>query len=363
MSGLTGDKIQRSVPLIPFLSLIREIAADAAAQPDPDTCLRHLRAGLIRLGFTRAGIWVSDPDDPTLSHGTWGTDWDGAEIDEHGLTLSHLVLVGSEVVNPDKRIVLRRVARPPSKSQRPDLPLLMIDGPPNHATIPLRADGVVVGIISVDMLPTDRIIDPEHLAALELLADVVAVAVARGRVVDSLRIANEGLLAAVAASREAEARYRTVSELGSDYTFALRLGSDGMLEVEWITDSVERLTGYTAAKILHDGKEPEFLHPDDLAQIRRNATTVLEGATTTIEYRIVTKAGKLRWNRLHCRPGWDEDHLRITRVYAAAQDITEAKRSEEALQKREQSFRLLFESNPHPMWVYELQKLSVHRGQ
>ena len=84
MIDVSGDNIPGGVPLIPFLSLIREIAADAAAQPDPDTCFRHLRAGLIRLGFNRASIWVTDSNDSTRSRGTWGTGWDGEEVDEIG---------------------------------------------------------------------------------------------------------------------------------------------------------------------------------------------------------------------------------------------------------------------------------------
>ena len=46
-----GGDIDRHQPLVQFLSLVREVAADAAAQADPDLCLRHLRTGLIRLGF------------------------------------------------------------------------------------------------------------------------------------------------------------------------------------------------------------------------------------------------------------------------------------------------------------------------
>jgi two-component system cell cycle sensor histidine kinase/response regulator CckA len=351
----SGAHQQENVLLTPFLSLVHEIAADAAAESDPDTCLRHLRAGLLRLGFNRAGIWINDPVDPTRARGTWGTDWDGGEIDEHELTMSYRELIGTNQIDPHQRIDLRRIARPQDNSLRPDLPTPVEEGPPNQAAILLRADGEVVGIISVDMLPTDRSIDRSQLAALELLADVVAVAIARGRVVDRLRNANEELRAAVAAAREAADRYRTVSELGSDYTFVLRFDSEGISRIDWITDSVERTTGYAPADIAAIRALGEIVHPDDVVLVRGAIARVRAGATTTIEHRILTKKGELRWVRLYGRPGRDEPGGRITRMYAAARDITTARRSDEARQRREHGFRLLFESNPHPMWVYELE--------
>ncbi|MDJ0555967.1 MAG: PAS domain S-box protein [Microcoleaceae cyanobacterium MO_207.B10] len=45
-------------------------------------------------------------------------------------------------------------------------------------------------------------------------------------------------------------------------------------------------------------------------------------------------------------------------LYVYFQDISDRKHAEEALRISESGYRMLFESNPHPMWVYDLKTLS-----
>ncbi len=49
---------------------------------------------------------------------------------------------------------------------------------------------------------------------------------------------------------------------------------------------------------------------------------------------------------------------RITGIRSTMQDIGARKQAEEALRDSEERYRLLFESNPHPMWVYDLETLA-----
>ncbi len=241
-----------------FLALIREIAADAAAQPDPDLCLRHLRAGLIRLGFRRAGAWTTDPDRPGVLHGTWGTGWESEEVDEHDIELPIGTFVASERIVQGEKVVLRRVRPPPNAS-----PLhrgyIIEEGTPNSACVALRADGQLFGIISVDMLPDGPDFTQSQVAALELIADVLAIVVARGRTVASLhrelaerrRLAsdNERLLEAerlaLAEAENAHAETAALYEATKSINRSLDFGPT-LLD---IIDSVIRLTGCGAAGI------------------------------------------------------------------------------------------------------------------
>ncbi len=138
---MVGDAPNDHFPFYPFQSLVREVAADAAAQPDPDTCLRHLRGGLIRLGFVRAGVWVIDADDPSRSNGTWGTDWDGSEFDAHGVTKANQEIPGAVQIEAGERLVLGRVSQPSDAMPLPYVFVEAADGHTNQATVALRAGG------------------------------------------------------------------------------------------------------------------------------------------------------------------------------------------------------------------------------
>ncbi len=143
--------------------------------------------------------------------------------------------------------------------------------------------------------------------------------------------------------RENEDRYRIISELISDYAYAFRIEPDGTLVHEWITESFKRITGFEQEEIDEQGQYALF-HPDDEALVQSHLQRVLQGESSSEEYRIITKAGEVRWVHIFRQPEWDEAHQRVVRMYGVAQDITERKRSEEELRKSEEKYRLIAEN-------------------
>jgi PAS domain S-box-containing protein len=131
-----------------------------------------------------------------------------------------------------------------------------------------------------------------------------------------------------------EERFRIISELTSDFAYAGRVEPDGTIMLEWVSDVVVRVTGYTAREFSALGLQ-NIVHPDDWPVVRQHIKNVLAGQSDVCETRIVTKSGEVRWLRDYARPTCDESQARAVRVYGASQDITEQKLAQEELGQKE----------------------------
>ncbi len=155
------------------------------------------------------------------------------------------------------------------------------------------------------------------------------------------------------ALRESEERYRHISQMISDYAYAFRVEPDGTMRGEWLTDSFVRMFGFTIAEIDERGGWVTMVHPKDLPIAMAHAQKVQSGQTDTCEFRFVTRQGQARWLRDYAVPVFDPVAGRVTRIYGAAQDITERKQAEEALRRSEERFRRLAENAQDIIYRYE----------
>jgi PAS domain S-box-containing protein len=142
--------------------------------------------------------------------------------------------------------------------------------------------------------------------------------------------------------RRSEARYRTVSELVSDYAYAVRIGSEGGAMLEWITGAFSRITGFSVRELETKEGLEWLVHPEDLPRVQERVQALFAGHPGVSEHRIRTKQGEVRWLRDYSSLEWEQG--RIVRIIGAGQDITERKRAEQALRESEAQYRALFES-------------------
>ncbi len=138
-----------------------------------------------------------------------------------------------------------------------------------------------------------------------------------------------------------EERHRYISELISDYAYCFLVTADGKLKGEWLSESFVRVFGFTQKEIDERGGWQSMVHPADLPAAIIHAQKVLLGQPDVCEVRFVTRHGEVRWIRDFARPAWDERLGRVVRIYGAAQDITERKQREEALERQLQELRTL----------------------
>ena len=100
--------------------------------------------------------------------------------------------------------------------------------------------------------------------------------------------------ATAASLRESEERYRLITELISDYAYAYRVDPDGSFSLEWITsDPARRMTGYDPMQEI--GSSFILYHPEDQSRVNQHVQATIQGKPTSADYRIITKAGDLRW--------------------------------------------------------------------
>jgi len=196
--------------------------------------------------------------------------------------------------------------------------------------LPLKVESRVVGVMNVAYRQPLKVSEPD-LRVLMLLADQAAIAIKNAQLYEH--------------AQQLEARYRTVSELVSDYAFALRITPEGEAYSEWITEAFGRSTGYQ----IEPGKPvdfPELVHPDDVSSVTEAYTALLAGNSVTGEVRIVTRDGERRWLRIYARPEWDDTEERVVRIVGAAQDVTERRQMEDALRESEAKLRSVIENIP-----------------
>jgi len=184
--------------------------------------------------------------------------------------------------------------------------------------VPLRdAGGQTCGVLGID---TD-------------ISELKAAEVELRRARDNLEARVHERTAALAAVNEqlrsSQERYRLVAELTSDFAYAFRAEPGGSFHAEWVTDAFARITGHLPEELEPVSALEQIVHPDDHPIVQRRAQVLLAGKPLTVEFRIVTQDGHVRWLCDHARPIWDEHARCVVRIVGAAQDVTDRKQAEE----------------------------------
>ncbi|HSH81943.1 MAG TPA: PAS domain S-box protein [Herpetosiphonaceae bacterium] len=152
------------------------------------------------------------------------------------------------------------------------------------------------------------------------------------------------------ALRASEERWRVISQLTSDYSYAYLLQPGGTIIRQWTTGAFTRITGYAPEEMDARGWE-HLYHSADQHLFAARLEAVGSGRPDVSEFRILTRSGEVRWVLDSARPLFGVAPDAATLVYGAVQDITERKRAEAALQASECKYRLLMEQAADGIFV------------
>ncbi len=138
---------------------------------------------------------------------------------------------------------------------------------------------------------------------------------------------------------DAEERYRTVADFTYDWEYWL--GPER--ELLYVSPSCERITGYPREEFLTKDQSwlKKIVHPEDREAVESHLTQEFESDTVHhLDFRIITQSGETRWISHYCQPV-QSPHGDWLGRRAGNRDITDRKKTEEALRKSEEELRRL----------------------
>ena len=206
----------------------------------------------------------------------------------------------------------------------------------SELAVPLHSHGVVVGVLGVASGRPGRVFGAAEMELLCRFGEVAGVAID-----NAVRLA--AARCELAELAQSESRYRTLFE----ELPALVYTEDYAIGGSWLYESpgVEDLVGYTPEESGQPGFWKTILHPDDRERVLAEDRRVeLTGDPWRMEYRSITKDGRVVWLRdhavlVHGGPG------EPSYWHGFVIDITEQKRAEqtirEALEREQQATRQL----------------------
>jgi PAS domain S-box-containing protein len=152
--------------------------------------------------------------------------------------------------------------------------------------------------------------------------------------------------------RQAEARYRGIFESAIEGIFqSTRAGR--LLSAN---PALARILGYPSPESLiataFDMARDVYADPARHAELVRLLDE--RGAVHGFEVQLRRRDGSLTWARVNVGAVRDEQG-QLSYYEGLVEDVTERKEAELRLRESERQYRLLFDSNPHPMWVLDAQ--------
>jgi PAS domain S-box-containing protein len=182
----------------------------------------------------------------------------------------------------------------------------------------------------------------------------------------SLRLTLAGALASVEHSRALavlESRFACLAGITSDYAYSVVVAADGKITREWATGALERITGYSEREMEKQGSWRNVVYPSDLRVAENQYQALLRGEEAVSEFRVLTRAGAVRWVRSHGRPVKEENTGRVSRITVVVTDITAQRAMEQALRESEERWKFALDASGEAVWDWDVETGSIFHSE
>jgi two-component system cell cycle sensor histidine kinase/response regulator CckA len=266
-----------------------------------------------------------------------GMDWDVVRVESRDAFVAALEGGGFHIVVSDYTLPTFNglQALREAKVRRPDLAFLFFTGSlgEERAVEALKAG-------ATDFVAKER--QDRLVPALQRAVKEAEERSARKEAEEALRATKEWLQHVVSSSPA--------------FLYSLRVVGQTLVP-DWVSANIEQLLGYVPGELDAPDWWLEHVHPEDRERVLDQVPKLLGEGHAVREYRLRRKDGEYRWvldeQKLVRNPAGNP-----IEVLGSQSDITDRKQAELRLREREEQYRLLFDSNPHPMWVFEKETLA-----
>ncbi|WP_296805506.1 EAL domain-containing protein [Thiocapsa sp.] len=186
-------------------------------------------------------------------------------------------------------------------------------------SVPMSSHGRVWGALGIETVRQPHSWNADEIRMLQVIGDVVAGAL--------LRTASEVGLAA------SENLYRRVTAMMSDVAYSCVELPGEAFRIDWMTDSVETLTGFSLGEVRDMGCWRCLLIDEDTGIFDDKVAGLAPGTRADCELRLRRRDGAIRWLRATTECVADDADPKLRRLYGGLVDVTEHKSREAEIER------------------------------
>jgi PAS domain S-box-containing protein len=156
---------------------------------------------------------------------------------------------------------------------------------------------------------------------------------------------------------ESEKRFRSILNNSQDVIYCYNLSSR---EFEYVSPSVKSVIGFTPDELLHNGKSLiSVIHPEYTHDFNKALRKCVKEGRARVEYLQTNRNGDFRWilNTMSVSGQHSSDPLLL---FGNITDITDLKRTEEALKESEAKYRQIVETANEGIWQTDAEMKTIY---